>query len=451
MGDRTGRRGAALLISGGLVAVAFAFAAEYFGGSEPGFGMSQTLLLAAGLIGLAIGVFLLTPVGTRFLASAAPPEDAVATPRGVVALGVWLGLLAGLGEILLLEGLRFRDQPFLGPAPPVPWMAAITDLVMFGLVGGAAALAAARRWLRASTISALLAFLLLISLALHFREQVHGAALAVLTAGVAARTGRGAAAHWSGLHRLIRRTAIPLAFVVMGVAAARPVIHWRAEGRAMSALPEAVAGAPNLLLIILDTVRAANLSLYGYEQETTTELTGRVGDGVTFERAISPAPWTLPSHASALTGLYPYDLRADWSVPLEEGPVTLAEALSDRGYVTGGFVANRVYASRFTGLDRGFAHYDDGVTRPSDCINSIARVERNGRTDKQNNKQGILELFEKEHQWRGLFALRELVGALLEQPLRCDIRRQALLNIGSEDSYCLLGRLPEKIVTHIFS
>jgi arylsulfatase A-like enzyme len=372
MGDRTGRRRAALLIVGGLVVAALAFAAEAVPGSARGFGTSQALLLGAGLLGLLGGVFLLTPVGARFLASAAPPGAAVVTPGRVVVLGVWLGLLTGLGEMLLLELVRFRIQPFLGPAPPVPWMAAVTDVVMFGLLGGAAGLLAARGRIRASTISAFFVCLLLISLALHFREQVHPAALAVFAAGVASRMGRGVAAHWIGLHRLVRRTAIPLALAVIGVAAARPVTHWRAERQALSELPEGRAGAPNLLLIILDTVRASSLGLYGYERETSPGLTRRARAGVTFERALSPAPWTLPSHASALTGVYPHDLRADWSVPVEAEPWTLAEALAERGYLTGGFVANRVYASRFTGLDRGFAHYDDGVTRPSEFINSVS-------------------------------------------------------------------------------
>lgn len=372
MRDRTGRARAALLIAAGGAAVTLAFGADLAPGSDPGFGMTQILLLAAGLLGLACGIFLLTPAGRRFLASAASPEAAVAGPGRVLALGLWLGSLAGLGEMVLLELLRFRVQPFLGPAPPTPWIAAISDVILFGLVGGAAAALATRRRPRASRVSALLVFLLLLSIALHFREQLHGAAIALLAAGFAARAGRGVAAYWDGLHRLIRRTAIPLALVVVVVAAARPSIQWRAEVRAVNGLPEARAGAPNLLLIILDTVRAASLSLYGYERDTSPALTRLAAGGVTFERAISPAPWTLPSHASALTGLYPHDLRADWFVPLEEEPRTLAEALAGRGYLAAGFVANRVYANRFTGLGRGFAHYDDGVVRPSEFVNSIA-------------------------------------------------------------------------------
>lgn len=372
MRDMKGRRGVALLILGGLAAVAGAVTADYLPGSGPGFGMSQLLLLGAGLAGLACGLFLLTPLGARLLASAASPDAAVTTPSRVLALGLWLGSLAGMGEIILLELLRFRVQPFLGPAPPVPWIAAITDLLVFGLLAGVIALVAIRKRVRASRISALLAFLLLLSLALHFREQLHGAALAVLAAGAASQAGKGIAAYWNGLHRMIRRTAVPMALLVIAAAAARPIVQWRAEMRALSRLPEARSGAPNLLLIILDTVRAANLSLYGYERETSPALARRAAGGVTFDRAISPAPWTLPSHASALTGLYPHDLRADWFVTLEEEPWTLAEALAGRGYLTGGFVANRVYTNRFTGLRRGFAHYDDDVIRPSEFINSIS-------------------------------------------------------------------------------
>src|SRR5262249_48844960 len=59
---------------------------------------------------------------------------------------------------------------------------------------------------------------------------------------------------------------------------------------------------PNVLLVVLDTVRAANMSLYGYGRLTTPRLARWATSGVVFERAISTAPWTTPSHASIFTG-----------------------------------------------------------------------------------------------------------------------------------------------------
>ena len=122
---------------------------------------------------------------------------------------------------------------------------------------------------------------------------------------------------------------------------------------------EAPAGAPNVLLLILDTVRAQDLSLYGYERQTSPEIDRLASTGVTFDYAIAPAPWTLPSHASMFTGLPPDRLSTDFHAALDAAAPTIAEVLAARGYATGGFVANLTYTSRTSGLDRGFMVYRD--------------------------------------------------------------------------------------------
>ena len=136
---------------------------------------------------------------------------------------------------------------------------------------------------------------------------------------------------------------------------------WRvlAEREALAQLPSASANAPNVLLIVLDTVRAQNLSLYGYARVTTPQLEQLAKTGVVFERALATAPWTLPSHASIFTGRYPYELSTDWTTPLDSTHPTLAEVFSAHGYVTAGFVANLLYCTYESGFTRGFAHYED--------------------------------------------------------------------------------------------
>ncbi len=82
-------------------------------------------------------------------------------------------------------------------------------------------------------------------------------------------------------------------------------------------------------------------------------------EGVRFEHAFSTAPWTLPSHGSMFTGQWPFMFfRGIWA-PVEMPTPTLAEALSQAGYRTGGFTANLAYTTREHGIHKGFAHYED--------------------------------------------------------------------------------------------
>ena len=108
-----------------------------------------------------------------------------------------------------------------------------------------------------------------------------------------------------------------------------------------------------------DTVRAGNLSLYGYNRPTTPNLERLAGRGVRFDLAFSTSPWTLPTHASLFTGKWPHQLGVGWKSPLRDKVPTLAEYLASQGYDTAGFVANLEYCTRETGLARGFAHYED--------------------------------------------------------------------------------------------
>ena len=121
------------------------------------------------------------------------------------------------------------------------------------------------------------------------------------------------------------------------------------------------AGSPNVLLIVLDTVRADHLSLYGYERPTTPFLERLARRGIRFDQARAAAPWTLASHATMFTGRWPHELDVEWPCPLREDVPTLAEHLGSLGYATAGFVGNTLYCSYDGGLDRGFTHYEDYV------------------------------------------------------------------------------------------
>lgn len=115
----------------------------------------------------------------------------------------------------------------------------------------------------------------------------------------------------------------------------------------------------NVVLIMLDTVRADHLSCYGYARPTTPNLDRLARQGVLFEHAVAPTSWTLPSLASVFTGLLPHQHAADWHDAMASQPLTLAEILKARGYQTASFNANQDFGLAGWGLAQGFDVYAD--------------------------------------------------------------------------------------------
>jgi hypothetical protein len=138
---------------------------------------------------------------------------------------------------------------------------------------------------------------------------------------------------------------------------------------------EGSGSPPSVLVLMLDTLRADRLGCYGAERDLTPNLDRLAGRGVRFANAVSAAPWTLPSHASVFTGLWPHEHGADWRAPLDKRAPTLAEVLARRGYRTGGFVANLVLTSREHGLHRGFQVYRDYRRSPGALLRSASLVQ----------------------------------------------------------------------------
>jgi len=110
--------------------------------------------------------------------------------------------------------------------------------------------------------------------------------------------------------------------------------------------------ARNVLIIVLDTVRARSTSIGGRDITPTVD---RVGDrGARFERAISPSPWSLPAHASMYTGKYPTEHGTTHHHQyLSDAQQTLAERLSEVGVTAGAFTANVFLTGTFN-MDQGF-------------------------------------------------------------------------------------------------
>jgi arylsulfatase A-like enzyme len=111
---------------------------------------------------------------------------------------------------------------------------------------------------------------------------------------------------------------------------------------------------PNVLVYMIDTLRADHASLYGYSRETTPFIRKLGAAGIVFDDAQAQATWTKASTASLMTSLYSYThgIVNDYDT-IPSGAATLAEQLRAAGYVTASMVANP-FAGRTTGLQRGF-------------------------------------------------------------------------------------------------
>lgn len=291
--------------------------------------------------------------------------------RLVVLLTAWGALVGGAAEFgLRLVARGIRPVPvFL--APQWLWMAPLANLALFLVPASIAYLVFVRRGPdqgRRATL-AVVTFLGVIG-PLLLLPRIHPIALAVLAAGCAAQLARLDRNHPERVGRFLRGSTMMLAIGILAGGVGLAVRDaWR-ERMLGKALPPAVGDAPNVILLVLDTVRSLSLSAYGYERRTSPTLERLSNEGVRFDRAFSTAPWTLPTHSTLFTGRYQYELSAGWSTPLDAAFPTLAERLAAHGYATGGFVANPRYTTREFGLGRGFARYRDYATSWSQLAGS---------------------------------------------------------------------------------
>jgi arylsulfatase A-like enzyme len=123
--------------------------------------------------------------------------------------------------------------------------------------------------------------------------------------------------------------------------------------------PAAGARRPNVLLVVLDTARPDYFSCYGHPHPTTPRIDRLAAEGVRYDRAYSTDFWTLPAHASLLTGLYPTEAGATAETNyLPARVVTLAEHLRRHGYSTGAVVDNP-WISRERGFAQGFGEFEE--------------------------------------------------------------------------------------------
>lgn len=150
--------------------------------------------------------------------------------------------------------------------------------------------------------------------------------------------------------------------------------------------------AANVVLITLDTLRADHLGCYAPGRVRTPGLDSLAADGVLFEEAVAQTPLTLPSHATILSGVYPFthQVRDNRMSRVPAGLPLLSEAMRGRGMDTAAFLGSMVLDSAY-GLDRGFDLYADRfaapdpadfwseVRKPADAVLAEARQWISGR------------------------------------------------------------------------
>src|SRR5262245_16063255 len=141
-----------------------------------------------------------------------------------------------------------------------------------------------------------------------------------------------------------------------------------------------LGGATNVLVVTLDTLRADHVGSYGYAAARTPRLDGLAARGLRFARAATVTPLTLPAHSSLFTGTFParHGVRDNGGYYLGDAHVTLAEALKERGFRTGGFVSAFVLDSRW-GIHQGFDRYfDDFDLSRFDKARGMDAIQRPG-------------------------------------------------------------------------
>jgi arylsulfatase A-like enzyme len=279
-------------------------------------------------------------------------------------MAISLGLLAGLVEGALLLAVFRYGWLYLrlgdGVSVEILWISPLVTGLLFLLLAHAGWLLS-RMLPRVSVLRFCLGVLVFLTLADWLSTTGRIAPLGVLSlsAGFTVVLGRWCRSRSGPLLQVWQRSfTYTLAIFCLTLLIVEGSI-WGKEKLATSRLAVSAPGTPNVLVIVVDTLRADHVSFHGYSRPTTPNLDRVAREGVVFDNAISTAPWTLPSHGSMVTGRYPHEHGAVGEHGLDDRLPTIAEAFRDRGFRTGGFSGNNLYFCRRAGFARGFLHFED--------------------------------------------------------------------------------------------
>ena len=268
-----------------------------------------------------------------------------------------LGAAYGLAATTIDLGFGARQMmSFRIPAAPASQLQAAVLEVLLGVVLGilATPLAGLRPRGMWSVLGVGAMWMTLARLVAPDPALVPMWATAPVAGGVLVAVGAGLARRWPRLPWALGMAALAAVIVTP------PAAEWLRLRNDPEPAPLVAAkpGVPDVVIVVLDTVRAQSTSAYGYPRPTTPALEALARDGALFLDATSPSTWSLPSHASLFTGWFPSAHRCDGDHRhLDPTPPTLADVLVRAGYDTRCFTANPHISDSF-GLTRGFRWSD---------------------------------------------------------------------------------------------
>lgn len=277
--------------------------------------------------------------------------------RDLLTIALWAGVGAGFIEGAL--HLVLRNYPALQAAhklgPDALWITPVGNLpIVLGLALVLAVLA--RRWpaLAAPPLAWGIFAAVGNAAVLRAPEVLHPATVILLSLGVGTMAFRLARARGADGLPALRRWLPALPVAILLAAGATALAARLGERSRVAALPPVPEGRPDVLILMLDTIRRDRFT---GATSLTPFLDSLAAEGATYENAWAPSSWSLPAQASILTGRHANVHGANWpTLELNDSIPTLAEAFRDAGYATGAFSSNHSWITPEY-LGRGFTRF----------------------------------------------------------------------------------------------
>lgn len=283
----------------------------------------------------------------------------------LLVIAVWVGLATGWLEALVTYALRFHPtiSAYHKAGTEIFWVAPLANTAV--LLLATLPLAGFTRFFRNTPREiVILGALNVVGIytVLSYPRLIASVGVAAMSLGGAVFLCRAVRGRERPFVQFLRRNIMYALLAAAAIGVGPQIALALGERLAVSRLPAAPAGAPNVLLLVIDTLRGDRLSSVGYARPTTPHLDAFGREGVQFDFAFSTAPWTVPSHNTMLTGRHTFEHLMDSPIPnLNHGFPYLPEVLARHGYRSGLFSANLASAVQEY-LNAGFHHYDDHTT-----------------------------------------------------------------------------------------